>query len=84
MGAEEPTVSLLELARSKVKKPGGTCTFKTLLPDPEIEELLANTGENGERLPYKVAADALAQTLGKHVKGDTVSRHVRGECNCNQ
>jgi hypothetical protein len=84
MGAEEPTVSLLELARSKVKKPGGTCTFKHLLPDAEIEELLANVGENGARLPYKAGADALAQRLGRPVKGDTVSRHVRGECNCNQ
>jgi hypothetical protein len=80
--AEDTAPTLLELARSKVKKPGGTCTFKHLLPDAEIEELLENTGEHGARLPYKAAADALAQRLERPVKGDTVSRHVRGECNC--
>jgi hypothetical protein len=82
--AEDTAPTLLELARSKVKPPGGTCTFKHLLPDPEIEELLENTGTNGLRLPYKAAADALAQRLGRSIKGDTVSRHLRGECNCNR
>ena len=91
MGAEDPAVSLLALARAKVKVKGPSCTMRGLLArDPEgVQELLDNTGRNqqdeprGEGLPYKVAADTLKEAFSLDALDyQIVSRHIRGECSC--
>lgn len=85
---EDKPASLLDLARSKVKTKGPDCTFRHLLPNPAIEELLANTGnlpdgrKRGDGLPYSVAGETLTDSLGFKVNGDTVSRHLRNKCGC--
>jgi hypothetical protein len=93
VAAEEASVSLLELARTKVRRKGPQCSILTLIyshPDRrnEIHELLDNSGKDeddqprGDGLPYSVAAETLSTMGSGKVLGDTVSRHIRGRCGC--
>ena len=88
MTAEEVTPgSLLELARTRKRLRGGLCTLRKLIVSkPElgadIQELLDNTGDRGDRIPYATAAEVIGETFQTKLEGATVSRHVNGRCAC--
>ena len=80
---------LLEQARERSKSKFPICIINTLLKsNPEVQELLDNTGRNedneprGEGFLYSVAAEVINETYGLKLDYQPVSRHIRGKCGC--
>ena len=88
MKAEDsPSVSLLELAKSRRKQRGSRCTIARLLQtspkSDEIADLIANSGDGrGEEISYATSAEIISEGTGVKVEGQTISRHLRGRCAC--
>jgi hypothetical protein len=79
----EDTGSLLDLARSKLKRRGPDCGVAIAIqnhPDraADIEELIDATPTT---IQYSVAAETLNE-VGIPLKADTISRHKRKRCSC--
>lgn len=82
---EDAKPSLLEIARSRVKKKGPDCGIAIafrLRPEAvaEATDLIAACPDE---VPYSVASATL-RDAGLDIKADTISRHKRGLCGCNQ